>query len=94
MKEEKRSVGGGIGFCGLLTIVFIVLKLCKIISWSMGVGSRANMDSDRIGDFVYTVYNFRRDETMNSVILIGRLTKDPRNQMGRRNGDCYIDGSY
>nr|DAH13107.1 MAG TPA: transmembrane protein [Caudoviricetes sp.] len=34
MKEEKRSVGGGIGFCGLLTIVFIVLKLCKIISWS------------------------------------------------------------
>lgn len=34
MKEEKRSAGGGIGFCGLLTIVFIVLKLCKIISWS------------------------------------------------------------
>ena len=25
---------GGIGFCGLLTIVFIVLKLLKIISWS------------------------------------------------------------
>lgn len=43
----------------------------------LGVGSRANMDSDRIGDFVYTVCNFRRDETMNSVILIGRLTKDP-----------------
>jgi hypothetical protein len=26
--------GGGIGFCGLLTIVFIVLKLCHVISWS------------------------------------------------------------
>lgn len=25
---------GGIGFAGLLTIVFIVLKLCKIINWS------------------------------------------------------------
>jgi hypothetical protein len=25
---------GGIGFCGLLTIVFIVLKLLKVISWS------------------------------------------------------------
>ena len=25
---------GGIGFCGLLTIVFIVLKLCGVISWS------------------------------------------------------------
>lgn len=25
---------GGIGFCGLLTIVFIVLKLIGIIDWS------------------------------------------------------------
>ena len=24
---------GGIGFCGLLTIVFIVLKLCGVIAW-------------------------------------------------------------
>ena len=24
----------GIGFAGLLTIVFIVLKLCKVIAWS------------------------------------------------------------
>ena len=28
------SKGDGIGFCGLLTIVFIVLKILKIISWS------------------------------------------------------------
>jgi len=26
--------GGGIDFCGLLTIVFIVLKLTAVISWS------------------------------------------------------------
>ena len=26
--------GGSIGFCGLLTIAFIVLKLCKVIEWS------------------------------------------------------------
>lgn len=25
---------GGIGFTGLLTIVFIILKLCGIITWS------------------------------------------------------------
>lgn len=25
---------GGIGFCGLLTIVFIVLKLTGVIAWS------------------------------------------------------------
>jgi hypothetical protein len=24
----------GVGFCGLLTIVFIVLKLCNVIDWS------------------------------------------------------------
>lgn len=33
MKKEQ-SATGGIGFFGLLTIVFIVLKLCNIISWS------------------------------------------------------------
>lgn len=29
-----ENSSGGIGFLGLLTIVFIILKLCKIISWS------------------------------------------------------------
>lgn len=28
------KVNGGIGFAGLLTIVFIVLKLTKVIDWS------------------------------------------------------------
>lgn len=28
------KVSGGIGFGGLLTIVFIVLKLTKVIDWS------------------------------------------------------------
>jgi len=32
MKENNTS--GGISFVGLLTIVFIVLKLTKVISWS------------------------------------------------------------
>ena len=31
--DENKS-GGGIGFAGLLTIVFIVLKLTKVINWS------------------------------------------------------------
>lgn len=34
MKEEKKVSGAGIGFCGLLTIVFIVLKLIGVIGWS------------------------------------------------------------
>ena len=35
MREESNNArSGGIGFCGLLTIAFIVLKLCGVISWS------------------------------------------------------------
>lgn len=32
MSKEKQS--GGIGFLGLLTIAFIVLKLCAVVDWS------------------------------------------------------------
>ena len=31
---KNNSVIGGIGFIGLLTIAFIVLKLCGVIKWS------------------------------------------------------------
>lgn len=35
MSDKKASTsGGGIGFFGLLTIVFITLKLCGVINWS------------------------------------------------------------
>jgi hypothetical protein len=34
MNENKSTVSGGIGFTGVLQIVFIVLKLCKVINWS------------------------------------------------------------
>ena len=32
--NEKSSGGGGIGFVGLLTIVFITLNLKHVIAWS------------------------------------------------------------
>ena len=32
--NDSNSSVGGIGFTGLLTIVFIVLKLCHVIEWS------------------------------------------------------------
>ena len=34
MENNKSTRSGGIGFTGLLTIVFIVLKLTGVISWS------------------------------------------------------------
>ncbi len=35
MDDRKgSSTVGGVGFVGMLTIAFIVLKLCKVINWS------------------------------------------------------------
>ena len=31
---ENQTTSGGVGFWGLLTIAFIVLKLAGVISWS------------------------------------------------------------
>ena len=32
--NNNNNTSGGIGFAGLLTIVFIILKLCNVIAWS------------------------------------------------------------
>ena len=34
MSTQQNTQNGGIGFCGLLTIVFITLKLTNYIDWS------------------------------------------------------------
>ncbi|HLD91147.1 MAG TPA: hypothetical protein VI911_09060 [Patescibacteria group bacterium] len=34
MKQQVTQNSNGIGFIGLLTIVFITLKLCGVIAWS------------------------------------------------------------
>ena len=34
VKVSTKSSSGGVGFVGLLTIVFIALKLLNVISWS------------------------------------------------------------
>lgn len=34
MDNNNKGTSGGIGFAGLLTITFIVLKLCNVIDWS------------------------------------------------------------
>ena len=34
MSESSTTTSGEIGSAGLLTIVFIILKLTKVISWS------------------------------------------------------------
>ena len=33
-KNVNINSSGGIGICGLLTIIFIVLKLCGVIAWN------------------------------------------------------------
>lgn len=32
--NNKSNATGGVGFCSLLQIAFIVLKLCGVIEWS------------------------------------------------------------
>ena len=32
--KDNNNVNNGIGFCGVLTIAFIVLKLLGVINWS------------------------------------------------------------
>ena len=34
MRDNNNNTSGGIGFAGLLAIVFIILKLCNVIAWS------------------------------------------------------------
>ena len=34
MDNKNNTTSGGIGFTGILTIVFIVLKLLDVIKWS------------------------------------------------------------
>jgi membrane protein YdbS with pleckstrin-like domain len=34
MEKEKSSISNGISFTSLLTLAFIVLKLCNVIKWS------------------------------------------------------------
>lgn len=34
MANSSSRSSGGIGFAGLLTLAFIVLKLCNVITWS------------------------------------------------------------
>lgn len=31
---QSTSSSSGVGFCGLLTVAFVVLKLCHVIEWS------------------------------------------------------------
>lgn len=33
-KNSGNTVGGGLGLSSVLLVVFIVLKLCKVITWS------------------------------------------------------------
>lgn len=33
-ENSNGTAGGGLGLSGVLLVVFIVLKLCKVITWS------------------------------------------------------------
>ncbi|MEK4062179.1 MULTISPECIES: hypothetical protein [unclassified Paenibacillus] len=37
MSDKNNKANGGVGFFGLLGIVFIILKLTEVIDWKWGV---------------------------------------------------------
>lgn len=37
MQTENRAAGGGVTIISLLQMVFIILKLCRVINWSWPV---------------------------------------------------------
>jgi len=53
MSDSKSS--GGIGFAGLLTVVFIALKLCHVIDWSWWLVLAPILISISLGLFVMAI---------------------------------------
>ena len=45
--ERNNTTAGGIGFCGLLAVAFIVLKLTGVINWSWLWVLAPHLDPDR-----------------------------------------------
>lgn len=57
MSENQGSAAtGGVGFAGLLTLVFIVLKLCKVIAWKWVWVLSPLWISFGLGIFILLVY--------------------------------------
>jgi len=55
MSNVASSSGSGIGFCGLLTIVFIILKLLGKIDWSWLWVLAPLWISTAIGIFIFSL---------------------------------------
>jgi hypothetical protein len=34
MEEKKKRTSGGLGIVGVVQVVFLILKLCKVIDWA------------------------------------------------------------
>lgn len=34
MKDKEAYASGGTSLCSMLTVAFVILKLCKVIDWS------------------------------------------------------------
>ena len=54
--NNNTTESGGIGITGILQIVFIVLKLCKVISWSWWVVMLPTIISAGIGVVALVIF--------------------------------------
>ena len=90
MSNQNNSKSGGTGFAGLLTIVFITLKLCNVIAWSWwGVLSPIWISLGLVLGILLIVaivavlvQVFKKPETPNQ--KAARLCRELSNRLGRR----------
>ena len=56
MNDNKSTASGGFGFTGVRQIVFVVMKLCKVINWSWWAVMLPTIISAGIGVIVLIVF--------------------------------------
>ena len=90
MRNTNNNTSGEIGFAGLLTIVFITLKLCNVIAWSWWwVLSPIWISAGLfigilliVAIIAVLVQVFKKPETPNQ--KAARLCRELSNRLGRR----------
>lgn len=65
--ERTSSSSGGIGFWGVLQVVFIVLRLCGLIEWSWWWVWAPTWATSAVGLvilFIYALYRVRKNRKL------------------------------
>ena len=88
MSDSKTS-SGGVGFAGLLTIAFIVLKLCKVIGWSWWWVLSPMLFSIGIALLVTGYYLRKTNNLRKEYEALNRKREEELNKLRERYNEVY-----